>query len=92
MNTDTRESGEAVAWTALVVAVLALVFSLVAFNRSGIDVNQVVKQELGEALIDFETRYERLENEVRQSTSEDTEEIPGVVPMNEDSADVGTSS
>ncbi|HCC04748.1 TPA: hypothetical protein DEP58_00400 [Patescibacteria group bacterium] len=91
MNRDTRESGDAVAWTAIVVAVLAMVFSWVAFNRSGVDVDQIVEQEFENALVDFETRYERLENEVRERTMEDDDETLDVAPT-DDTTDVGTSS
>ena len=93
MNRDTRENGDAVAWTAIVVAVLAMVFSWVAFNRSGVDVDQVVEQKFDNALVDFETRYQRLENEVQQRTTEDEVVTPTIVPTtDEESADVGTSS
>ena len=93
MNRDTRENGDAVAWTAIVVAVLAMVFSWVAFNRSGVDVDQVVEQKFDNALVDFETRYQRLENEVQQRTTEDEVVTPTIVPTTDkESADVGTSS
>jgi len=92
MNRDTRESGDAVAWTAIVVAVLAMVFSWVAFNRSGVDVDQIVEQEFEEALVDFETRYERLENEVQERTLKDENETLNVAPATDEPANVGTSS
>ena len=80
------------AWTAIVVAVLAMVFSWVAFNRSGVDVDQIVEQEFEEALVDFETRYERLENEVQERTLKDENETLNVAPATDEPANVGTSS
>lgn len=86
---NTRENGDVVAWTAIVIAVLAMIFSWAAFNRSGTDVSQIVQEEVNDALVDFETRYEQLENDVRQTTSENLEKAAEDVSTDEAPNTVG---
>lgn len=88
-NRDTREGGDAVAWTAIIIAVLAMIFSWVAFNRSGADVSQVVQEEVNEALVDMEVRYQQLENQVRESTSETLQDAADDISTDEDPNTVG---
>ena len=48
MNSNTTSG---VAWLALIVAALALVLAWTAFNRAGVDLEEMVAQEVEEAQV-----------------------------------------
>lgn len=47
-STDTHMASRAVAWAAFVFSALALFLSIVAFNRAGTDLDEVVKREIAQ--------------------------------------------
>jgi hypothetical protein len=69
---DNNRNG--VAWTALIVALLALILGWTAFNRAGADIGDIVEQEVREATQELEQRYQNLEADVRGNVSEDLNE------------------
>lgn len=64
-----HENRNGIAWLALVVAVLALVLGWSAFNRSGVDVEDVVERQVRESAAEMEQKYQDLEVRVRGNTS-----------------------
>lgn len=58
-----------VAWIALLVALIALVLSWTAFNRSGVDVEQLVQEQVSEATAKMDAQYQQFEARVRADTA-----------------------
>lgn len=65
---ENRTNG--VAWTALAVAIVALIFGWVAFNRTGVDFGQMIQQEFQEATQEIEKKYQEVELETRREASD----------------------
>lgn len=59
-----------VAWTALIVAILALILGWAAFNRAGVDLEEIVKQEVQEAVQEVEEEYQEAERAFRDEASD----------------------
>lgn len=75
-----------VAWTALVLAIIAIILAWVAFNRSGADLEEVIQREVEEATAEIRVNYEELEDEVRSSTANQLDEAATEVRTDEDEA------
>ncbi len=69
---DNNSNG--VAWTALIVAILALILGWSAFNRAGADIGDIVEQEVREATQEIEQNYQEAEVRARGEVSEELNE------------------
>lgn len=70
--------GKALAGVALVIAVVALILSWVAFNRTGTDLNERIETEVNQAVQEVEQAADEAaqeaENEAEQEAVEETQE------------------
>lgn len=73
-----------VAWTALILAIIAIILGWVAFNRSGQDLEALMSAEIEEATAEIRLDYERLEDQVRSRTAESLDEAAEDVRTDED--------
>ena len=89
MRTKTTMA-ESVAWVALAVAIVALLVGWAAYNRSGQDVAEVVREQVEEATAELQLNYEQLERTVRQNTASGLEGAAGVLDQAAD--DVATET
>ena len=69
-----NQNNNGVAWTAMLVAILALIMGWAAFNRAGADIEDIVQQEVEEATQEMRQNYQELEAELRGSASQSLEE------------------
>jgi len=60
---ENKTSGTAI--TALILAILAIIFAWVAFNRSGADLEDIIEREVKEATQEAREELRETENEVR---------------------------
>lgn len=65
---ETKTSG--VAWFALILSIIALILSIAAFNRTGVNVDELVQQEVEEAAQEIEQEYQQAEVQIRSNTSD----------------------
>ncbi len=86
-NGERKNSG--VAWSALILSLLAIVFSWTAFNRSGQDVEDIVAREVEESTQEMEEKYQALEARVRGNVAEDLEDASADVSTDSDPSSVG---
>lgn len=63
-------TSNAVAWLALIIALVALALGWMAFNRTGVNVEEMVQQQVREATVELQNDYQQLEARVRQNTAE----------------------
>lgn len=75
-----------VAWTALVLAIIAIILAWVAFNRTGQDIEAIIQEQIEEATAEIRVNYEELEDEVRSSTANQLDEAATDVRTDEDEA------
>lgn len=67
---DNNNNGNGVAWTALVLAIIAIIFAWTAFNRAGADLGDIVEREVEQSVQEAQREYREAEIEVRQNTSD----------------------
>jgi predicted metal-dependent hydrolase len=84
-----RNNGSGVAWTALIVAIIALILGWSAFNRAGADIGDMVEQQVRESTQDLEQRYQQLELRVRDNTSSGLQEAADDAATDTDPNNVG---
>ena len=84
-----RNNGSGVAWTALIVAIIALILAWSAFNRAGADIGDIVERQVRESTQELEQRYQQLELRVRDNTSEELQEAASDVSTDTDPNNVG---
>ncbi len=77
------------AWTALVVALLALILGWTAFNRAGADIGDIVEQEVREATQEMEQKYQEAEVRTRANVSEELNEAAQDASTDTDPGTVG---
>lgn len=65
-----RNTNGPIAWLSLIIAIIALIVGWTAFNRAGTDLEDIVEQQVDEAVQEIEAEYQRTEREVREETSE----------------------
>lgn len=82
-------TSNAVAWLALIIAVVALVLGWMAFNRTGVNVEELVQQQVRDATAELETEYQQLEARVRQSTAEGLRDAAQDVQSDQATSTVG---
>lgn len=78
-----------VAWTALVIAIIALILGWTAFNRAGADLGDMIQQEVEKATEEIEKEYQEAEREVREETSDALFEAGADVSTDEDPNNAG---
>lgn len=85
-STHTHMASRAVAWAAFVFAALALFLSIVAFNRAGTDLDEVVKrevtqyqQEMGQVATRAEVQAELVALRTKIAAAEAGEEVASEV-------------
>ena len=83
------EQSNGVAWTALIVAIIALILGWTAFNRSGVDLEDMIQQEVQEAAQEIEEEYQEGERAVRDSTSDALIEAGSDVAVDSDPNNAG---
>lgn len=86
INTNTNSG---LATFALIIAIIALIFSWVAFNRSGADLGEVVEREVEQATMEIRAEYQELEANVRTETSESLENAAEDVSVDGDVNNAG---
>lgn len=57
-------NGKTVAWTALLIALVALVIAVLAFNRSGQNIQEAVSEEMDDAAIEMRADLQATEEEL----------------------------
>lgn len=88
MEYQTTHTSSTMSWIALIIAAIALWFSWIAFNRTGSDLEQIIRDQVNAATADIERNYSEMEATIRANTVETLQEAsqdvatdtaPGVV-------------
>lgn len=77
------------AWTALIVAIIAFILGWSAFNRAGADIEDVVQQQVEESTRELRDNYQQLELRVRDNASENLQDAANDVSTDSDPANAG---
>lgn len=75
-----------VSWVALIIALIAVVLSWVAFNRGGADIETIIREQAEQAAAELRVDFETLEQDLRQSTANQLEDAANEVETDEDNA------
>lgn len=70
---ERENSASGVAWTALVLAIIALILSWTAFNRAGQDLEEIVVEETEEVAEDVRDAADRAEDELDEEFVDENE-------------------
>lgn len=76
-------------WTALIVALLALILAWVAFNRTGVDVQAAIEAETERRTAELRAEFESLEQELRDRTAAQLEDAAQDVETDENATSTG---
>ena len=63
-----------VSWIALIIALIAVVLAWVAFNRTGVDIEAIIREEAEQRAAELRIDFEELERDLRNSTSDQLQE------------------
>lgn len=63
-----NERGDAAGWVAIIIAVVALILSWVAYNRTGEDLENQIQQEVNNAVMETEDAVQESGQEVQEGT------------------------
>ena len=100
MDTSTqRNANSSLTWVTLVIAVVALILAWTAYNRAGVDLEDQIQREVGEAVIEAdqeldeaaleaEIKLDEAEREARDGTADTLE--AGANALDRGAADVRT--
>lgn len=67
---EPARGAHAVAWIALIIAIIAVILAWTAFNRSGGDIEALVEERVESAASELRADYESLEAELRADFSD----------------------
>ena len=65
-----ENNSNGVAWTALIIGIIALVLAWSAFNRAGQDIEEIVEQEIEQMSEELRDEFQKMEDAARQETSD----------------------
>jgi len=64
------QKGNGLVWTTLVIAIIALILAWVAYNRTGVNIEEQVQAEINEAFAELNIELDTLERQIREGTAD----------------------
>jgi cytoskeletal protein RodZ len=78
--TPNTKRGDVAVWIALIIAIIALILAWVAYNRTGVDLEQQIQDQVEESINDAQNNIDQLGNDENDEeipdTTTDTDETP----------------
>lgn len=87
--TDTKNTTSGVAWAALIIAVVAVIFAWAAFNRAGRDIGDIVQQQVEESTQKAQEEYKEAELKTRANVSTELQKAANDAAVDKDPNNVG---
>ena len=70
MTDGVKTHNATVAYIALIIAIIALIIGYLAYNRSGVDLEDQIQREVSEAVVNLENAAQNTEEVVRNESAE----------------------
>ncbi len=71
---------------AIIVAAVALIMAWMAYNRTGVDFEEVIQREVNDAMVEINADLQQLEESARENAAQQLRESAEDVDTDEDTA------